>query len=484
MRADVAGVACLLAAACGPMRVLTRPAGTGGWSAERRHTELAARADAAIVDLDGADSHTDVDVTSPLSLTDALRLAHAHDLRLVEADRDVAIAAARVRETRAGLLPRVTGAGRYTWYSDSLTNSIDLGSVQLPPGSSVPTATIRESEVGVVNGTAVVPLDVWGVALKRLTASQAGYRAERARRWATVLNEETAVIRAYFGLLEAERLRHVAEETRAAQAQQAEEARRRVDAGRLTRNELLVAEVAVQRTTLAIRQQELEVDRARWTLNQLIGRPVDAPTRAVDVTTRPTLPPEPDTLRIAYARNPVLLALIEEQQRLDDTLTSLARARLPRVEGGGAVDWSSADVVQPQRVTSAFLGVSVDLGTDGHRHAQISAARLAAERNRTTIERTLRELEAAVRSAHRATEERLAALTTAESAVLQAEENLRIRRLHFDVGRATSENVLDAEALVTEQRAVLAEALYQSHVRRAELEQLMGRAPGALVPER
>jgi len=40
----------------------------------------------------------------------------------------------------------------------------------------------------------------------------------------------------------------------------------------------------------------------------------------------------------------------------------------------------------------------------------------------------------------------------------------------FDVGRATSENVLDAEALVAEERATLAQALYQAHTRRAELD--------------
>ena len=57
----------------------------------------------------------------------------------------------------------------------------------------------------------------------------------------------------------------------------------------------------------------------------------------------------------------------------------------------------------------------------------------------------------------------------------QAEENLRIREQQFAVGRATSEDVLDAEALLARQRATRANALYQAHVRRAELEQLTGR---------
>jgi outer membrane protein TolC len=59
-------------------------------------------------------------------------------------------------------------------------------------------------------------------------------------------------------------------------------------------------------------------------------------------------------------------------------------------------------------------------------------------------------------------------------AVAQAEENLRIRRQQFDAGRATSDDVLDATALLAAQRATVATALYQAHTRRAELQALIG----------
>ena len=49
------------------------------------------------------------------------------------------------------------------------------------------------------------------------------------------------------------------------------------------------------------------------------------------------------------------------------------------------------------------------------------------------------------------------------------------------MGRATSEDVLDAQALLEQQRATLATALYQAHTRRAELQQLMGRPLAELV---
>jgi outer membrane protein TolC len=196
---------------------------------------------------------------------------------------------------------------------------------------------------------------------------------------------------------------------------------------------------------------------------------------------RPDLPPVEDALRAAYETNPALVALVEDQQRLEDTAAALARGRLPRLEGGGLVDWQSSDVLEPQGIGAGFVGFRWDLGTDGRREAQIAEAKIQAERNRLAIEQELRELESAIRRNHRAVEERLAALAAAEAAVGQAEENLRIRTQQFDVGRATSEDVLDAEALLAEQRATLATALYQAHTRRAELQQLMGLPLDALA---
>src|SRR4029077_8300464 len=90
------------------------------------------------------------------------------------------------------------------------------------------------------------------------------------------------------------------------------------------------------------------------------------------------------------------------------------------------------------------------------------------------LERELRELEAAVRTTQHAAEERLAAAEAARVGVAQAEETLRVRRDQFAAGRATSDDVLDANTLLAGERAVLATALYQAHARRAELQQLIG----------
>ncbi len=474
MRAEAWLVLLVLASACGAAHVLTRPEGNGGWSPERRNQELARRATAAAVALDPeAPPATPEDVTTPLSLTDALALATTGNRRIAESEHGVDAAAARVRDTRGKLLPATTGSGRYTWYTSELRNAVALPAGTFP-GVTNPSFVIREQQSGRVNGTATVPLDVTGQVWKTLTAAQAGYRGERARAWATSLEQKVAVIRAYFDVLEAQRLRGVVQQDIATDRTQLANAQQRYDSGRLTKNELLVVQVKLQDAEQELRQRELDIDRARWALNEATGRPVDAPTTVVDVGERPQLPAVEDALRDAFANNPVLLSLLEEQQRLEDTAAALARSRLPRFEAGGAADWTSEKILQPQGLGSAFVGFSWDLGTDGRREAQLAEARIQADRNRLAIERELRELESAIRETQRAAAERLSALDTARGAVGQAEENLRIRQQQFDAGRATSEDVLDAQLLLTRQRATLATALYQAHTRRAELQELMG----------
>lgn len=480
MRSDaVAARRCLvlglvLAMGCGPARVLTRPEGNGGWDPQRRRDELSARATAAAVALDPeAPPPEPENVASPLSLTDALALATSGNRRIAEADREVDAAAARVRDTRGRLLPATTGSGRYTWYTSALRNAVALPA-GLVPGATNPSFVIREQQSGRLNGATVVPLDVTGQLWKTLTAAQAGYRGERARAWATTLAQKVVVIRAYFDLLQARELRGVVEQNIELDRAQVANAQQRYDAGRLTKNELLVVQVALQDREQQERQRNLDIDRARRDLNEAIGRPVDAPTAVVDVADRPSLPSVDDALKDAFANNPVLLSLVEEQQRLEDTATALARGRLPRFEGGGTADWTSEKILQPQGIGSGYVGFSWDLGTDGRREAQLAEARIQADRNRLAIERELRELESAVRDTRDAAAERLAALDTARAAVGQAEENLRIRQQQFDAGRATSEDVLDAQALLTQQRATLATALYEAHTRRAELQELMG----------
>lgn len=468
----------VLLAGCGAAALLTKPGGDGGWNHDRRTTEMLTVATAARVDLDPPPAGTLPPPTAPVDLATALAQAAHGNRPLAEAREQLAIAQARVAEARGRLFPTTRGQGRYTAYNAALENQVDIPGAN---GTETRTIEIRDKDLGTVGGAVTVPIDLTGELRWSLKAAQAGYRGEAARLFATQLAEDVVVIGAYYTLLEAERLRDVTAQTIALQREQLRNADERYTSGRLTKNELLVVQVRLKRSEQRLVRRDLAIDEARWALNTAMGVAIDAPTSVLDVRARPELPPLPDALRVAYADNPLLLALVEEQQRLEATTTALERSRFPRFNGGGAVDWSSTRIIDPTTVGSGFVGFEWDLGTDTQREARIAQAAIEARRNRIAIERELREVERAVRSAYHATQERLAALDSATAAVEQAEENLRIRQQQFGVGRATSEDVLDATTLLASERATLATALYQAQTRRAELQRLMGQPMDPLL---
>jgi outer membrane protein TolC len=464
-RANAIVLPCVLAAGCA---AFLRPEGDGGWSTERRGTELAQVARRAGVALTPpAPTHEPAPRT--LDLATALAMAEKGNRHIASSRRQLAIRAEEVRDARGALLPQTVGSGRYTWYTDAQRNSI-----QLPIASSGKTSIeIRDSELGAVNGTMTLPLDL-GELRGALAVAQAGYRGEQARLWATTLEQKLAVVRAYFEFLEAKRLAEVTEENLALYRQQLANAQNKFDAGRLTKNQLLVVQVALRATEEERQQRALAIAQARYALNAAIGAEIDAATEPVDVSEHHTVPAVEEALRSAYTGNPVLRSLLEEQQRLEAVARSRTLGRLPRLYTGAAIDYSNSQLLEPRDIGSGFVGFRWDLGTDDRREAEIAQARIDAERNRLEIEGQLRDLEASVRFTQQAAGERMAALDAAQVAVGQAEENVRIRQQQFDAGRASSEDVLDAQALLSAQRATRATALYQAHLRLAELKTLMG----------
>jgi outer membrane protein TolC len=482
LRSALAALPLLGLAGCSALAPFTKPEGGGGWSQARRESELGRLATAAEVPWTQAAPSAPALVASeaPLDLAGALSLAATRNRRIAAAHEQLEESRQRVFEARGHLLPTTVASGRYSWYTDARVTSVQLPPGTLPPGVN-PIVAVQEQEFGSLNGTVTLPVDLSGEIRHALLAAQAGYRGDAARAWAVRLDQEVAVTRAFYGLLEAQRLREVVLQTQAANRAQLANAQRRYDEGRLTKNELLVVQVVLRNVDQELLQRELAIAKWRWALNDSVGLPVDAPTQIVDVQDPPDVPSPEEAMRVGFESNPVLIALVEEQQRLEATTISLERGWLPHFEVGGSWDATNSHLVDPQDYGAAFAGFRWDLGTDTQRLARIAQARHAAQRNRIELEGELREIEAAVRGTQSSAIERLAAYETAHVALGQAEENLRIRQQQFDVGRATSEDVLDAQALLEQQRATLATALYQAHTRRAELQQLMGRPLGELA---
>ena len=482
MRAALSALLVTTLAGCTAVRDIWRPEGDGGWTPAERRAEVSSLAPRAGV-VDPVAAPTAAPTPAVYTLAAALAEARGGNRAMQSAALRVGIARQRALEARGRLLPTTTAEARYTWYSDERTTTVDLPPGLLPPGTQPFDVVLSDSDAGTVNAQVRLPIDLTGELRQLLAAAQAGYRGEAARRWAVELEQDLAVTRAYFDRLAAQRLREVTEETIALYRRQLADAEQQFGAGRVMKNEVLEVQVALRNAEQRRMQEDVAVERARWAFNDAIGVAVDAPTAVADVRERPALAPIDDTLRRAQESNPVLTALFERQRQLDAEVSALERSRFPRFNAGGAVDYSSSDLFEPNQIGSGFVGFTWDLGTDTQREARIGAARLASDENQVELEAQLRALEQALRATQQRAEERLAALDTATAAIGQAEENLRIRQQQFGAGRAQTRDVLDAQRLLAEQRAVLATALYEAQTRRAELQQLIGEPFEAMLAE-
>jgi outer membrane protein TolC len=443
------------------------PSGKGGWNEDRREAELArarALSEAPV-------AHQTDPATTPrtLDLPTALDLASRHNRAIKGAEASVEAAAGGVAVARSALLPTSHVRGGYSWYTDEQTNSVEV-----PPDFPIdPVVVVREQDFATVSAAVRLALDFSGELRHGLYAAQAGYRAEEARAWATRLEEEASVLAAYFGLLEAERLREVVVHTVRLHEQQLRDATNKLDQGRLTRNEVLVVDVALATTRQLVLQFENAIHAARRRLNRTTGLPVGAPTEARDVAGRPDLPDVESALAAAREANPLVASMLEEVRAADERLTAAKRSRFPRVSAAAGYDATTAKVLDPNNYGSVGVNVDFDVYSFGH-EGEIARLDAASRRSRLLLDQSVREVELLVRDSHDRVRERLAAIDAATVAVGQADENLRIRQVQFGEGRATSEDLLDAAELAARQRGQLASALYQAHTRRAELQQLMG----------
>ena len=472
-----------LVGGCSAARDVWRPEGDGGWTAARRRAAVSELAPQAGV-VDPLAPPAPPPSPEVYDLRRALATAAHGNRAIAAAATRTDIGRARALEARGLLLPTTTARGAYTWYSDVRSTQPSLPpQLRPPPGAPPFEVVLSDSDAGTINALFSQPIDLSGELRETLKAAQAGYRGEIARRWATELEQDLVVTQTYFNRLAAARLREVTEQTIALYRRQLDDADLRFRAGLGTKNEVLEVQVALRNAEQRLQRDDVAIARARWAFNEAIGVDVNAPTEVADVRERPWLPDEAELLGTAQAKNPVLTALFERQRQLDAELSALQRSRIPRVNAGGQLDYSTSTLFTPQAIGAGFVGFNWDLGTDTRREERITAARLAVDENRVQLEAELRALEQALRSTQRAAAERLTALDTAQVAVGQAEENLRIRQQQFGVGRAQTRDVLDAQRLLAEQRAVLATALYEAQTRRAELQQLMGEPFEALLAE-
>ncbi len=301
------------------------------------------------------------------------------------------------------------------------------------------------------------------------------------------LRRETAmrVVESYYRLLQAERLSEVALASVDQLNAQLRQANSFHTNGLVSQDDVLRAQLAVAGAQQRLIQSRARVTLERASLAVLMGMSADTLVEPEPVPTEGALAREPMSLeqseRSAVAQRVELRELDRKIEQADRD-TRLAYWKLaPQVSVVGAYIHNEGSLFS--QTNSGYVGgvASWDVWDWGTTTSGISEAKARARQAllaRTKLDAQIRlEVRQAVVGVGTASEAR----EVARAAVASAEENFRLVKKRYEANAATSFDVVDAEALLTQSRGQMQTALYDSLIARAALRAATGAAPEAIA---
>ena len=431
----------------------------------------------------------------PLSLWDAIVAAESGNRSIAVAESAVDVAKAERGMVESVWYPTVMLAGEYSHTTSEIGLSSTLG--QMTEGlagnleaifADIPAIgaileSVGSAEVGldlVPRNTASLGLEmVWPVMTggKRIGASRIGKQMVALAEQGAVQTESKVrceVIGAYFGLSLAEQVVALRGQRLDALRRHAHQAQRLCQEGMITPSESLVARVAVEQATTALRQAQSDRNIALRILCTAMGEELAELCPTTPLFMPDSLPSEEffvaalednSTLRSldiqrSIATNQLKIeqgsylpqvALIASQRLWDEGLNDQL---FPRTFVGVGVSWTLFDGLgREKRVARSRATLRTTNATRTEVESQLSIA----------IERLYQNIQTAISE--------FAALTTTEQL---AEDLVRTRRKAFAEGVATSTEVVDAEVVLSEARLGKAATLYAIDTSLATLLMLCG----------
>ncbi len=408
----------------------------------------------------------------PLSLEECIRIAIAGNRNLRIADRRVLIAEDKVTEAWSNLFPRVTGSGKYDARSNDQGGR--LGSMEFVMGD-------RQVFTGQV--TALVPLYTFGRVANqgRAETLRVGVEELDARR--TREDLELAVSRAFFRILEAERLKGVVDESILVVERQLEVARDFYLQGMVAKSDVLAAEVQIAERRQERIRAENNIQLATSTLNRLMGMDVDRPTRVIDVLeAAPWSGNFRSVLTAAIERRPDLQAL-RKQIEIDQAEYRATRSGLlPYLYGQGSYHHSSDSFLLNDQWVSGGVVLEWPI-FDGTTFVRLKRKGKEIAEAVDLRDDRADDIVLEVKQAYLGVREAAERIPVARKSIDQAEENLRMVRDQYGEGLVSITDVLTEEDRLSRSRSSYFRSLYDYHDAFARLKNaISGSPPGEPAP--
>jgi outer membrane protein TolC len=409
-----------------------------------------------------------------LSLSDAIDLAIQNNLATLLAQERTREAQGIEKESRAGLLPNISGVA----YQANLT--VNLAALGFQPGRF---PGFTSTFIGPFNNfDARVRLQQMIFSLSAIRNYQAGRAGVRmAEVEEDLAREQVATFTAlrYLESLRADRLQVAAQaDVELAQAllKLAQDER---DAGVATGVDVTRAETRLAQQQLRLAQAQTTLEEARLQLQRVVGLPLGSTVTLTDPLTFTIESLPAIDLAVAQAeKDRPEVRIAAAQVTLNDYERRAARADLlPNVEflgdyGVSGITPTNTDL--PTRRVAAQLNVPIFNG--GLTQGRIAVAASRERQSELELNSTRGQVEEDVRLAFSALRTTAEAVRAADKSVELAQRELEMSRDRFRAGVADNLEVISAQTSLADARASQVSALAQYNAARLNLAASLGRA--------
>ncbi len=312
----------------------------------------------------------------------------------------------------------------------------------------------------------------WGANIASIgqAASQENYEGTRQR-------VMFAVTRAYHDLVMTKAVRVVSLETVQIAEANLKQIQARFGGGAAVKSDLLQAQVRLASVREEAIRAEQAVRIARTTLRHAIGLDEE-----VDVSESLAATPAPAgeleaAVAAAMESRPDYRVLATELRKMEAETQLAKSAYLPNVNVQGNFENNSTAPLGPngQSNYGAFGVISLNLFNGMNDDARVRKARAQADKTRELLAAKRREIEVEVVEAYYGVSAARERMAVSESAIAQADENLRIVRNRYATGISSVLDLLTAELVLNQAKYNRLRALYDERISRARLELVTGR---------
>jgi outer membrane protein len=397
-----------------------------------------------------------------LTLADCLERAAGQNPALKVAAFETKIAAETVRLARSGARPRVDLQGGYT-------AQLEPQSVKLGPL----TEATQQADFAFLGLSIYQTLYDFGRTAEREQQAVLQEQSLANRYQSSEQDTFLLVVRAYYGVLQAQKLLAVADDEVRQREQHLAVARALYEQGVTTRNDLLQAEVKLAGS----RQKRLAAGNALengWLrLNYLTGTPPDMRSELAESPPRPAAVPTA-TPADALASRQEIRAQQAVIRASEAAVKESKTAFYPELFAKLALDYVQNDRVTEQTIMAATIGLKVNLydglaSTSRQRQA-VNALGQERERLRGLETAIGLELQTAQNDATVAAQQ----IGVTEQAIRQGEENLRINSDRYQAQVGTATEVIDAQTLLSQTKSDYHQATFDHQVALARVKRALG----------